>query len=439
MIKKISTVLLFGLVVNIAFAQNLNKTKLDSLFQILESKDKFMGSIAVSENGKLLYTKSVGKDDLETNKPSTIATKYRIGSISKIFTSCLIFKAIEENKLKSNQTIDTYFPTIENSKKITIGNLLNHRSGIHDFTNDDEYLNYNTQPKSEKEMVEIIAKGKSEFEPDSKGDYSNSNYVLLSYILEKTYKKSFKDILNIKIIKPLGLKNTYFGGKTNIQNNECYSYQFTDKWIKETETDMSIPMGAGALVSNPTDLTIFISNLFSNKIISEKSLEQMKTIKDKFGMGLFQIPFYEKIAFGHKGGIDGFRSVVSYFPESKLAIALTSNGIIYTNNDIMIATLSSYYNKPFKIPTFDVIDLNTEDLDIYLGEYSSVEIPLKITITKDNKKLFAQATGQAAFPLNATEKDNFEFLPAGIKLEFKSTENQMILSQGGRKLTFTKK
>lgn len=439
MIKRISIVCLFGLIATTTFAQNLNKTKLDSLFQILESKDKFMGSIAISENGKLLYTKSIGKDDLETNKSSTIATKYRIGSVSKVFTSCLIFKAVEENKLNLNQTIDLYFPTIENAKKITIGNLLNHRSGIHNFTNDEDYLKYNTQPKSEKEMVEIISKGKSDFEPDSKGDYSNSNYVLLSYILEKTYKKSYKEILNIKIVTPLGLKNTYFGGKTNIINNESFSYNYTGKWEKETETDMTIPLGAGAVVSNPTDIVVFITNLFSNKIISEKSLEQMKTIKDNFGMGLFQIPFYEKKAFGHTGGIDGFRSVVAYFPESKLAIALTSNGMIYSNNDIMIATLSSYYNKPFKIPTFEVIGLNTEDLDIYLGEYSSAEIPIKITITKDNLKLFAQATGQSAFPLDPTEKDKFEFIAAGIKLEFKTTENQMILNQGGRKFTFIKK
>ena len=242
MTKKISIALLFGLLFGTTFAQNLNKAKLDSLFQILETKDKFMGSIAVAENGKLLYTKSIGKDDIESNKLSTIATKYRIGSISKMFTSCLIFKAVEENKLSLNQTIDIYFPTVENAKKITIGNLLNHRSGIHNFTNDKEYLNYNTQPKSEKEMVEIIAKGKSDFEPDSKGDYSNSNYVLLSYILEKTYKKPYKEILNSKIIKPLGLKNTYFGGKTNFQNNECHSYHYDTKWKKETDTDLSVPM-----------------------------------------------------------------------------------------------------------------------------------------------------------------------------------------------------
>ena len=439
MTKKISIALLFGLLFGTTFAQNINTAKLDSLFQILETKDKFMGSIAVAENGKLLYTKSIGKDDIESNKQSTIATKYRIGSISKMFTSCLILKAVEENKINLNQTINIYFPTIENAKKITIGNLLNHRSGIHNFTNDEAYLKYNTQPKSEKEMVEIIAKGKSDFEPDSKGAYSNSNYVLLSYILEKTYKKPYKEILNTKIIKPLGLKNTYFGGKINIQDNECYSYRYVSKWEKETETDMSIPMGAGAIVSNPTDLVVFINNLFSNKIIGETSLEQMKTIKDNFGMGILPVPFYDKKGFGHTGGIDGFTSVVWHFPENKLSVALTSNGMIYNNNDIIIAALSSYYGRPFEIPTFKTIELKTEDLDPYLGEYSSADFPLKITITKDNLKLIAQATGQSSFPLDATEKDKFEFLAAGIKLEFKPSDNQMILNQGGRKFTLTKK
>lgn len=436
---KIKFGLLFGLLFGTAFAQTLNTVKLDSLFQILETKDKFMGSMAISENGKIIYTKSIGKDDIETNKLTTILTKYRIGSISKMFTSCLIFKAIEDKKLSLNQTIDKYFPTIENANKITIGNLLNHRSGIHNFTNDKNYTTYNTEPKSEMQMIEIIASGKSDFEPDSKADYSNSNYVLLSFILERTYKKSYEKLLTSKIIKPLGLKNTYFGSKTNIQNNECYSYRFDNKWQKENETNMSIPMGAGGIVSSPTDLILFIENLFANKIINQKSLEQMKTINDKYGMGIFQVPFYDKKSFGHTGEIDGFASALSYFPENKLAIALTSNGRIYQNNNVMIGVLSNYFNKKFQIPTFKTIELKTEDLDKYLGEYSNADFPLKITITKDNLKLFAQATGQSAFPLDATEKDKFEFLKAGIKLEFKPNENQMVLNQGGKKFTLSKK
>ena len=259
--KKIIVLLIVVLFSFSLQAQKLNVAKLDSLFSILEAKDKYMGSIAIAENGKIIYAKSIGFDDLETNKKSNENSKYRIGSISKMFTSALIFKAIEENKLKLNQTIEVFFPTIENAKIITIGNLLNHKSGIHNFTNDEEYLTYNTQPKSEAEMMAIIKKGKSDFVPNSKTDYSNSNYVMLSYILEKMYKKPFKTILETKILIPLNLKNTLFGQKINLQNNEVNSYDYEGKWIKQTETDTSIPMGAGALVSNPTDLTIFIKAL----------------------------------------------------------------------------------------------------------------------------------------------------------------------------------
>jgi len=184
-------------------------------------------------------------------------TKYKIGSISKTFTTVLVFKAIDENKLKLTDNIDRYFPSIENAKKITIDNLLCHRSGIHNFTDLEDYLKWNTQKKSEKELLEIIAKGGSDFEPDTKAEYSNSNFVLLSFILQKIYKKDYAQLLNEMIIKPLHFKNTYFGKPINIKDNECFSYSFNGNWTKETETDMSIPLGAGAIVSTPSDLTKF--------------------------------------------------------------------------------------------------------------------------------------------------------------------------------------
>lgn len=436
--KKILIIGLTALFGATSFSQTFNTQRMDSLFHILEQKEKFMGSIAVSQNGKLLYTKAIGYSDLETSKKATTATKYRIGSISKMFTAALILKAVEENKTSLAQTLDRYFPQIENSKKITIGNLLNHRSGIHSFTDDDDYLTYNTIPKSEKEMLALIAKGKSDFEPNSKSEYSNSNYVLLSYILEKIYKKDFATVLNTKIIKPLGLKDTYFGGTTNIQNNESYSYSFEGKWNKETETDMSIPMGAGSLVSNPTDLAFFIEQLFAGKIITSKSLALMKTMTDNYGMGMFEFPYFEKKSYGHTGGIDGFQSVVSYFPEEKLAIALTSNGVSYTNNNVLLCALSSYFNRPFEIPTFKNVEVSPTILNSYLGQYASPQIPLKISITEKDSQLFAQATGQSAFPLEATSDTVFKFEQAGVVLEFNSSKSQMTLKQGGKEFLFTK-
>ncbi len=91
-------------------------------------------------------------------------TKYRIGSISKIFTASLVFKAVEEKKINLNQTINQYFPTVKNVTKITISNLLNHRSGIYDFTNDDSYFDWNTQYQSRDKMIERIASGEIAFE-----------------------------------------------------------------------------------------------------------------------------------------------------------------------------------------------------------------------------------------------------------------------------------
>lgn len=420
------------------FSQTFNTKRMDSLLHVLEEKGKFMGSIAVSQNGKLLYTNAIGYSDVEASKKATTQTKYRIGSISKTFTAVLILKAVEEKKLTLSKTLDHYFPQIENSKKITIENLLNHRSGIHSFTNDDDYLTYNTFPKTEKEMLELIVKGKSDFEPDSKAQYSNSNYVLLSYILEKIYKKDYALILKTKIAQPLGLKNTYFGGKTSIQNNESYSYNFEGYWKKETETDMSIPMGAGSLVSTPTDLTIFMEQLFTGRIISSQSLLLMKTFKDNYGLGLFEFPYYDKRGYGHTGGIDGFQSVASYFSEEKLAIALTSNGTVYPNNNVLLCALSCYFEKPFEIPTFTSIEVDAEILNSYQGQYASLQIPLKITITKAGNQLFAQATGQSSFPLEASSSTVFTFEEAGVVLEFNASKKEMILKQGGQEFLFAK-
>ncbi len=162
--KTILTTVLILTLSQIGLAQtNFDKTKLDNYFNALEQSNKFMGSVAVSKNGEIIYTKSIGFADVENNLKATENSKYRIGSISKSFTTVLLLKAVEEKKLNLNQTIDKWFPTIKNAKKITIKHLLSHRSGIHNFTNDKDYLTWNTQPKTEKELVEIITKGGSDF------------------------------------------------------------------------------------------------------------------------------------------------------------------------------------------------------------------------------------------------------------------------------------
>lgn len=438
MTKRILSTLLIGIFTQIGFAQPIDKTKLDSYFNALQTNNKFMGSVAVSKGGVIIYSKTIGFSDVYNNVKANENSKYRIGSISKTFTSVLVLKAVEENKLDLNQTIDKYFPTIKNANIITIKYLLNHRSGIHNFTNDKDYLTWNTQPKKEKEMVEIIAKAGSDFQPDSKAEYSNSNFVLLSYILEKTFNKPYSELLQKYIINPVGLQNTYFGGAISPSKNECKSYSFSSGWNLEAETDTSIPLGAGGIVSTPIDLTKFSDALFGGKLLKKESLEIMKTIKDHYGMGLFQIPFYDKIGFGHTGGIDGFSSVFSYFSDNNISYALTSNGTSYDNNNISIAVLSAVYGKPYDIPNFATYVVSSEDLDKYLGVYSSNDIGLKITVTKEKNTLIAQGTGQPQLPLEATEKDIFKFDKAKAIFEFNPTDKTMILKQGGGQIKFTK-
>jgi hypothetical protein len=287
-------------------------------------------------------------------------------------------------------------------------------------------------------MLAIIAAAGSDFEPDSKAQYSNSNYVLLSYILEKSFKKTYAELLQTYITKPLGLNNTYFGGKINTANNECRSYTLGETWQVAPETDMSVPLGAGGVVSTPGDLVTFSDALFGGKLLKPESLSLMKTIKDQYGIGLFQFPFYDNKGYGHTGGIDGFSSVFTHFPDGSVSYALTSNGTNFNNNNISIAVLSAVYNKPYDIPEFLSFDVSPEVLDNYVGTYVSEQVPLKITISKNKLALMAQATGQAAFPLEATAKDKFKFEQAGIEMEFNPDENTMLLKQGGTQFTFKK-
>jgi D-alanyl-D-alanine carboxypeptidase len=212
-----------------------------------------------------------------------------------------------------------------------------------------------------------------------------------------------------------------------------------NSWKLATETDMSIPVGAGAIVSTPTDLNTFYYRLFIDHMVSENSLNEMQKLVDNFGIGMFQIPFYDKKAFGHNGGIDGFQSSAGYFPVDKVSIAYTSNGVVMPMNNILIGALSIYFGRAYELPDFKPgMELKTGDLDKYLGIYSSTALPLKITITKKGNVLIGQATDQPSFPLEAYEINKFKFDQAMLKLEFLPEENKMILRQGGGEYTFTK-
>jgi CubicO group peptidase (beta-lactamase class C family) len=150
-------------------------------------------------------------------------------------------------------------------------------------------------------------------------------------------------------------------------------------------------------VSTPSDLVKFISALFAGQLVSDKSLNQMKTIKDGLGMGMQQFPCENKTLYGHAGAIDGFGSMLCYFPDEKLAVSYCSNGTVYSINDILLRTINIYFNKPEKLPEFTTYNVKSEELDQFTGVYSSPQIPLKLTITKKEVNYSDRVSGSRHF------------------------------------------
>ncbi len=420
-------------------AQTLNTAKLDSLLTALGTHDKLMGSLVLSRDGKVVYSRAVGYRQVDgtTNVPATAATRYRVGSITKMFTATMIFQLIDEKKLTLETPLATFFPQLPNARTITIDQLLSHRSGLHDFASDGAELGY----KSPAEMLALIAKTTPDFEPGARFAYSNSNYVVLGYLLEKLTKQPYAQALQKRVVAKAALQNTYYGGKITPAKQEAFSYERNGtSWKPGPETDMSVPGGAGAIVSTPTDITRFLEALFGGKLVSPASLLAMQTTRDKFGRGLMLLPFSGHPGYGHGGIIDDFRSIASYFPNEKLAVALCSNSGPGSIDEAIVGVLSIYFNQPYKIPTFaaSAYAPTPADLDRYAGTYGSPAIPLKITVTKEGATLRAQATGQGAFVLEAVSAGVFKFDQAGIKMVFDPARPTFLLQQGGKEYPFTK-
>ncbi|UMY65863.1 MULTISPECIES: serine hydrolase [unclassified Flavobacterium] len=429
-------IILYVLLTGVASAQTVDRAKLDAYFDALEKNDRWMGSVAILKDGQLVYTRAIGYSDVEKETKATPSTRYRIGSISKTFTSALTFKAIEEKKLKLTDKLSKWFPSITNASQISIDDLLSHRSGIHNFTNDDDFTQWCTQAKTEAEMTEIIRKGGSDFEPGSKSEYSNSNFVLLTYILEKIYGTSYVRLLADRITTPLRLNGIVAEGRID-GKVAAHSYGYIGKWEKAPETDLSVPSGAGAVVADATQLAGFYDALFDGKVVSEASLTQMKTLQEGYGKGLFTFPFNGRKGFGHTGGIDAFTSIAAHFDDGDVTIVRLSNGANIEENDISIVLLSAAYGLPFDIPSFEKRPVS-ETPKGHAGVYATPTLPIKITISERAGTFYAQATGQSEFPLEAQADGSFTFEPAHIKILFDLDKREMTLVQGGATLLFTK-
>lgn len=415
------------------------KSELLKFFDLLTEEGQGHGSVSLFEDGEEIFRASYGYADPVNKTEANPETKYRIGSITKSFTAVLVMKLVEQNKLQLSTPLSEFYPIIPNAEKITINHLLRHQSGLFNITSADDYFDWHHKKKSKKQLLKKIIDRKPTFVPGSRTEYSNSNYILLTFLIEDFYDASFEAVVNEEIIKPLKLKNTYVGSNIDLDKGEVHSYQKLQEWKAEAETHMSVPRGAGNMVSTSTDLNTFYSALFKGEIVAKKTLDEMKDMEDGFGIGLVQVPFHEKKGYGHTGGIDGFQSNAFYFPESSLSIAITANGVEYPLNNIAIAMLSMYYGKGFEMPDFETVEVEAETLEKYVGVYSSPEFPLDITIERIGEILMAQATGQPQFKLTAVDENSFKFEAANLEMKFFPTEDLMRFTQAGQTFDLKRK
>lgn len=434
--KQLSILFLFLSVAT--FAQEIRFARIDSLLNYLNENDKFMGSLCIRQGDEVVFKQAYGYAEATKGIRANGGTKYKIGSITKTFTATMIMQLVEEKKILLTTKLSRFFPKIENADKITIEHLLYQRTGIKDYANADATLTDVLGKPNIKELItKKIEKYPSLFEPDSKFEYSNSNYFILGEIIEKITKKSYAENLEKRIASQLNSKNTYYTTqKTDVTKRESYSYTFNgENWEQVDEWNNDIAFSSGGIISTPEDLTKFIRMLFKGSFVSPASLELMKTLKDTYGMALIRFPFGERKFYGHNGKIEGFESSMGYYEKDDMSISLIVNGENYSQNDIMIGILSIYYKLPYPFPNFEKLD--AELIKKYTGNFASKEIPLKITVFEKDGNLLAQASGQPSFPLTFAKDDVFVFAQAGIEIEFKSTTT-FVLKQGGAKFNFTK-
>lgn len=414
--------------------------KLDSLFDKINANDLAMGSISIFSNGKETYAHTMGYLEVEKKTPANSTTAYRIGSITKTFTAVVIMQLIEEGKLNLKTVLEEYFRQVPNSDKITIEHLLRHQSGLFNITEDEDFSTWMLSPQSREEMLKRVVKNGTLFMPEEKTEYSNTNYLLLSYIAEEIENKPYAEIVKQRIIDNLHLKNTIYGGKIAPERNQARSYTHTEAgWKLMPETDMSVPVGAGSMVSTPADLNRFYWSLFESNLVSPTSLGKMKTIKNGMGLGLMKLPLEEYEVYGHGGGIDGFSSIAVHFPEEKITASFTSNGSYYQIHNLLIGAMKITLGEEYEFPEISpTIALQPEELEKYLGTYSSPDFPMKINISREEGSLIAQATGQSPISLDAVGENIFKADQLMLKLTFFPTLDKMLLEQGEHKVELRK-
>jgi len=336
---------------------------------------------------------------------------------------------VEEGKLKLTDKLNSFYPQVKNSEKITIEQLLKHRSGIFNFTEIVDEEIWEQEYHTEKEFLDYFIDQDSNFEPGTDHEYSNTNYALLGFILQKIYDKEFGAILKEKIADPLQLKNTYYSYEVDPAKNEALSYNIQNKFIRNAKVNYVNHLAGGGITSTPTEVNKFISALFNGKIISKESLELMlPKERGAYGMGIQMLGGKTDI-YEHNGRVENFISDYWYLPNEKLGVVVLANAVNIEIGKVVLEMIGfAYGNKPV-IPDFNLIDgmTSSEFLKIK-GTYAKGDGET-MTVSSNGTKLVFQSSeiGQMFVPFINKGNNVFEY--EDVRLTFYPNEGKVFFEQ----------
>ena len=327
--------------------------------------------IGVSKNGKLVAVRGYGLADIENSLAFNEHSVLRIGSISKEFTAASILKLMERGELRLEGPVSKYLPDFPRGNEVTIRNLLNHTSGIRNYTGVENFLSdSSTREFTMEGMIDLIATLDKlyDFEPGTQFSYSNSGYYLLGAIVEKITGKPFEEFAEATLFVPLGLNDTQFDNLDEIVPNRARGYEASQTsstgFSNARYISLSVAGAAGAARSTAADLLRWHDALLGGKVLKPQSLEMMLRpgrLKDGslpksdqgtaitdpsegYGFAIVTKQQYGYRTVGHGGSINGFNSKLLSVPAENISIVIMTNtvsGTVEIADDIFAAILKA--------------------------------------------------------------------------------------------------
>lgn len=332
-------------------AQTINRTptatQLDTIFQPLVAGKSPGLAVVVLKNGKPVFERGYGLANLETGAVNTPTTDFRLASFTKQFTATCIMLLVHDHKLSYDDTLTKIFPEFPAyGSGITVGNLLNHTSGLKDY----EDLYAAQFPGADEKKIpqihdaQILALMKqqttTDFQPSTQWRYSNTGYAMLAMIVEKVSGKPFAKFLHERIFEPLGMSNTlaYEKGKNEVPQR-AFGYTYKDgKWVENDQSSTSAVLGDGGIYSNLRDLAKWDSALRAHTLLSAAEMQAAYTpvnvpggakteVGDatQYGFGWYLDAYKGRQRTWHTGSTTGFRTVIERFPEEGLTVIILCN------------------------------------------------------------------------------------------------------------------